>query len=586
MAPLVTTVTACLALCCLVCARAQESSTEEDAVQEAQRLRRVSGRVPRWDLRGGQVDARWCLADESGQCQWGPYIGSIFSASLSSFVLFIVFGVCLPFLCCCNPHQLCFRWQAHHGLPCCPGDAVAFTGYHQSQVNTARLGLLLSLILLALFSVTGWSGRAHVDSGIESLAEVMVSKARKVASDADDLADQFEALVDEVDDRLPAPTLEVRSDKALWLADVRRLTLGLERTERAIRTFNVVRRWMLDISLVLPVCGVGLGLIASLLNLGPAVSFWGAVSCVCMVLLWFMLLLHYPVTPVFVDICDHMDSVIEANRVSAVDSFTGCTANTFALLNEALTASAHSAATIGCAGVNEAARTGELVLANRTDCGDDELNDLLDGDELVEACGDGTTGVTLRACAEGCPARSDWRACSPLEPPGASAFSACAASCQAAMLRQAAQVRRRFSRLREDDLKPLLDCNFVVEAYREAYDAVCVRLLVGLNRVTTATTTMGACLVIPLVIMAPFSKLFRKENQHRYRRYGLHTTTYIRAKRKEAQADVVERGNLVGDLAQRAAPSRVMAGFWHGARGGGAEEETAGVSSPVRILKA
>lgn len=507
---------------------------------EARRVRTVSRAVPRWDMSGGQVEPRWCLSDSSGNCQWGDYVASIVAASFPSIALFVCFTT-LACCCCCNPHQLCFRWEPYSGLPCCPEDELAFRGYRRSQVNTARILLLLSFVLVTLFSVSGWIGQPLIDHGIKSLAKGMAAAGRKLEGDA-------RALVDDIDDvmarqakRSPVASTP-RADPASWFDDARRLAVGLDRAHEIILFSNSVRAVLLPTALALPIVTTFCGLIASVLNLGPVVGAWGVATCMAMVLLWLILAMHSPLVPLFSDLCDHVDDVLRAERASSTDSFTGCTnGTTFARIDGALAGALQHTAHVTCAGLSVAMRSGELR-GDAYDCtGYDELRANL----TVVRCGD-LSNVTLGACAEACDVHTLTSACSPTEPPDEPSMGtpSCTTECRAAVVHDAIRFHDAFDELRSEAMRPLRDCQFVVDTFEAVYGPMCVRLIVGLNSVTTAATTMGVSLIAPLLILTPLCKLFRKQNQHMYRRYGLHTASYIRARRTEAQADAAEHGRL------------------------------------------
>ncbi|KAG8470532.1 hypothetical protein KFE25_008953 [Diacronema lutheri] len=510
---------------------------------EAQRVRVVQREVPRWNLRAEVTSARWCMADADGTCQWGDYVASLLAASLSSLVLCVIFTM-VACCCCCNPHQLCFRWRASPGLPCCPGDELTFRGYRQSQVTTARLALLIALVLLCLFSISGWEGRTHVDAGIRQLALALQATSADVDERVSAVVARTGDALREQAARSPVPAPLAIDGRAL-LRDAASLSTGLSRVGNVISLMNSFRSAMLTTSLVLPLVTCFAGLVAALFNLGPAVGGWGIATCISMMLLWLVLILHFPLIPIFCDLCDHIDMVVAAGAPSVTDSFTGCAnGSTFALIDGTIARAIQRSETLACAGLAAISLAGDADVSALS-CRPAALTAAALEPILLLACGS-ARNTSLSECAQSCALAILTATCSPLEPPGEPLMvtSACPADCRAAVIADAIDFRARYVALR-DELEPLLACAFVKDAYEVLYDGMCVSLIVGLNSVSTAATTMGVTVIVALLVMTPLCKLFRKENQFVYRRYGLSLPSYIRARRDEVHAESAERAQLV-----------------------------------------
>lgn len=521
---------------------------------EAQRVRAVQRAVPRWNLNAQVVEARWCLPDEDG-CQWGNYAASLFAASLSNFLLAGVF-ILIACCCCCNPHQLCFRWRASPGLPCCPGDELQFKGYRQSQVTTARLALFVTLVLLCLFSISGWNGREHVDAGIRQLAAALQQASQDVDSRVGSVVASTGDVLRRQAVRSPVPQPLAIDSRSLQ-RDAARLSAGLSRAGDVIVLMNTIRSAVLDVSLVMPLVTTFSGLVATLLNLGPVVGGWGVVTCLSTVLLWLSLVLHFPLIPLLCDLCDHVDDVLAAGAVSAIDSFTGCAnGSTFALIDGSIARALQRSATLACAGLTAISQADGLDVSGLT-CAARDLEIAARATGLT--C-NGAANVSLVECARSCALANLTTGCSPLDPPSEPLMrtAACTTDCRAAVVRDAVSFHSEYAELR-DELEPLLQCRFVVETYDQVYSGMCVSLIVGLNSVSTAATTMGVTVIVALLVMTPLCKLFRKENLLMYRRYGLSLPSYVRARRNEMHAESTERAQLVTasawrDLSGRTAP--------------------------------
>lgn len=535
-----------LVACALSVAGRAQLVSRADSSAEAQRVRDVQRSVPRLDLAGELVAARWCLPDERGACRWNDYAVSLVAASISTITLVVLFTT-LACCCCCNPHELCCTWRARPGLPCCAGEESAFAGYRQSQVTTSRLALFVALVLLGFFSLSGWEGRPHVDDGMRQLANALRDSSARVDSSARKLVRETEVAIASQRLRSPVANAPAAFDAGARLGEAARLSRGLARAGDALERLNAARAAMLDASLVLPLVATSGGLIAALLNLGPVVGLWGIVTSAATALVWLVLLIHFPLIPLLSDLCDYVDGVVEAGTLSATDSFTGCTnGSTFARLDQTLALAMQHSSTIACAGFGAITLAGDADLSGLS-CALSGLN--LAAIEAVEfgRCG-GRTNASLLECAGACPPSNLTGTCNPLEPPGRAqmATARCPASCRAAVVSDAVADYARYRALREQQLRPLLECQFVADLYARMREGACVDLVVGLNLVCTAAEAMGVTAVLALLVMVPGCKLFNKQNHAAYRRYGLGVQDYIRARRDEVCAQsAAERAQLV-----------------------------------------
>lgn len=185
------------------------------------------------------------LPDKSGACRWNDYAVSLVAASISTIALFVFFTT-LACCCCCNPHELSCKWRAYPGLPCCAGEESAFTGYRRSKVTTSRLAVLVTLVLLALFSISGWEGRSSVDIGMRQLANALRDSSAHVDARVDQLVRATEVSIESQRVRSPVTNALLAVDADELSGDGARLSWGLARVGNMLMQLNGARAALLD----------------------------------------------------------------------------------------------------------------------------------------------------------------------------------------------------------------------------------------------------------------------------------------------------------------------------------------------------
>jgi len=447
--------------------------------------------LSRQTIDGDTVSSRFCAMDSNDKCHWtdyGKYLASVF---VPPFVIGILSCIVCPCVLCCR--FVC-------GIPggkepskgyCCGGKAEDFEGYSKKHIWIMKFLVWGLAGSIAILMIVGFTGDSKVRTGIRGMGDTIIGAGQEIVDRVNKVGDEMLSL---------NYTADAGDQVTRAADDAQKIIDQANKVKKQVYKYDSYRSAALVLSLVLPLCAVGSGAVGALLNwkylaLIPVI-FVFTISCI----VWISSSIHLTFATVFEDICVEIDDYLGSDTNSSnpvLDVILQCSnGQAFQDLRDTVEQAQQEAVNQTCQAIEDTCSDPDVGCSydpnNCTGDGVDTYLNFVVYDYLI-GCND--AGVECPYTGSSC---SSPFVCQNIS----RTVYECSTQCNNTELRDSCATAvdgillyDNYTSLLLDDILPLLDCTFILDAMEDLQVYLCKDFAGGIRQISVADIIIAVLLV-------------------------------------------------------------------------------------------